>query len=69
MAVVSMSKQEFDRLEVLLGFSWPSACRRRLRVTQPEAAPGVSFAGRFQARRGGQPGLETARPAEQQPSA
>ena len=27
---------------------WPSACRGRLRVTQSEAAPGLSAAGRFE---------------------
>ena len=44
---------------------WPSACRGRLRVTQSEAAPGLSVAGRFETRRRDQPGLEAARPAEQ----
>src|SRR5215472_5621917 len=35
---------------------WPSACRGRLRVTQSEAAPGLSVAGRFETRRRGQLG-------------
>src|SRR6516164_6161881 len=43
----------------------PSACRGRLRVAQPQAAPGLSVAGRSETRRRGQPGLEAARPAEQ----
>jgi hypothetical protein len=44
--VVSMSKKEFDRLEVLMrGSVWPSACSGRLRDTQSEAAPGLSVAG------------------------
>src|SRR3954468_17025505 len=28
---------------------WPSACRRRLRTARPEAAAGLSVAGRFEA--------------------
>jgi len=40
---------------------WPSACGRRLRVTQSEAAPGLSVAGRFETRRRGQLSLEAAR--------
>src|SRR5215217_1390711 len=48
---------------------WPSACRGRLRAARPEAAAGLSVAGRFKARGRSQPGFETARPAEQQPSA
>src|SRR3954452_21907548 len=43
---------------------WPSACRGRLRATRPEAAAGVSVAGRFEARGRGQPGFKTTRPAE-----
>src|SRR4051794_22822302 len=48
---------------------WPSACRGRLRTARPEAAAGLSVAGRFEARGRGQPGFETARSAEQQSSA
>src|SRR5215213_10792171 len=48
---------------------WPSACRGRLRTARREAAADLSVAGGFEARGGGQPGFETARPAEQQPSA
>src|SRR4051794_33602124 len=48
---------------------WPSACRRRLRTARPEAAAGLSVAGRFEARGHSQPGFETARSAEQQSSA
>src|SRR4051794_21969392 len=48
---------------------WPSACRRRLRTARPEAAAGVSVAGRFETRGRSQPGFETARSTEQQSSA
>src|SRR3954466_9238178 len=48
---------------------WPSACRGRLRTARPEAAAGLSVAGRFEARGRSQPGFETARSAEQQSSA
>src|SRR5271154_793129 len=34
---------------------WSSACRGRLRVTQSEAAPGLSSAGWYETRRRGQP--------------
>src|SRR5271170_4921794 len=47
------------------GSVWSSACRGRLQVTQSEAAPSLSSAGRSETRRRGQPGLEAARPAEQ----
>ena len=64
MPVVSMSKKEFDRLEVLLGVQ-----TGRLRVAdacaQSEAASGLSVAGWFETRLRGQPGLEATRPAEQ----
>jgi hypothetical protein len=63
--VVSMSKKEFDRLEVLLGVQ-----SGRLRVADACALlglkrPGVSIAGRFEAWGRGQPGLEATRPTEQ----
>src|SRR4051794_8750006 len=48
---------------------WPSAYCRRLRTARPEAAAGLSVAGRFEARGRSQPGFETARSAEQQSSA
>src|SRR3954470_7239332 len=48
---------------------WPSACRGCLRTARPEAAAGLSVAGRFEARGRSQPGFETARSAEQQSSA
>src|SRR5215218_5473748 len=48
---------------------WPSACRGCLRTARPEAAAGLSIAGRFEARGRSQPGFETARSAEQQSSA
>ena len=66
MPVLSMSEKEFDRLEVLLGVQ-----SGRLRVADAsellslKTAPGVSVAGRFETRRGGQLGLKAARPAEQ----
>jgi hypothetical protein len=64
--VVSMSKKEFDRLEVLLGVqSRRLRVCERLRSAQSEAAPGISVAGRVETRRRGQLGLEAARPAEQ----
>ncbi|MGH7114732.1 MAG: hypothetical protein ACREE9_09585 [Stellaceae bacterium] len=50
-----MSKKKFDRLEVLLGVqSGRLRVAARLRITQSEAAPGVSVAGRFETRRRGQ---------------
>src|SRR4051795_1675744 len=48
---------------------WPSACRGRLRAARPEAAAGVSVAGRFETRGRSRPGFETARSTEQQSSA
>src|SRR3954451_5400857 len=48
---------------------WPSACRGRLRAARPEAAAGVSVAGRFETRARSRPGFETARSTEQQSSA
>src|SRR4051795_546062 len=48
---------------------WPSACCGRLRAARPEAATGVSVAGRFETRGGSRPGFETARSTEQQSSA
>src|SRR5918998_946729 len=47
---------------------WPSACRGCLRTARPEAAADLSVTGRFEARGRSQPGFETARSAEQQPS-
>ena len=66
MPVVSMSKKEFDRLEVLLGVQ-----SGRLRVADAcellslKRRQGLSVAGWFETRRRGQPGLEATRPAEQ----
>src|SRR5215213_12008483 len=47
---------------------WPSAYCECLRTARPEAAAGVSVAGRFEAWGRSQPGFETARSAEQQSS-
>src|SRR4051812_40451059 len=48
---------------------WPSACRGRLRAARPEAAAGVSVAGRFETPGGSQPGFETVGSTENQSSA
>jgi hypothetical protein len=70
MPVVSMSKEEFDRLEVLLGVQ-----SGRLRVADAcellslKRRQVFRLLARFETRRRRQPGLEATRPAEQQPSA